>query len=54
MFSFTREDMNWMLKQVLAGKLVAVVDRTYPLEKVAHAHEYIETGHSKGKTGIDD
>lgn len=49
MFSFTQEDMNWLLKQVLEGKLVSVIDRTYPLEEAAHAHEYIETGHVKGK-----
>lgn len=49
MFTFTQEDMNWLLKQVLDGKLVSVIDQTYPLEAVAQAHDYIETGHVKGK-----
>lgn len=48
-FSFTKEDMNWLLKQVTEGKLVSVIDRTYPIEAVAQAHEYSETGRVKGK-----
>ncbi|MBO0947978.1 NAD(P)-dependent alcohol dehydrogenase [Fibrella forsythiae] len=48
-FSFTQEDMNWLIKQVTAGKLVSVIEKTYPLDSVAQAHEYSETGHVKGK-----
>ena len=49
MFNFTKEDMNWLLKQVSEGKLVPVIDRTYPLREVSTAHTYCETGHVKGK-----
>ncbi|TAE25813.1 MAG: NAD(P)-dependent alcohol dehydrogenase [Cytophagales bacterium] len=49
MFSFTKEDMNWLLKQMQEGRLKSVIDRTYTLDELAQAHEYSETGHAKGK-----
>lgn len=49
MFTFTKEDMNWLLKQAADEKLTSVIDRTYPLSEVASAHTYCETGHVKGK-----
>ena len=49
LFTFTQEDMNWLLKQVTDGHLRVVIDRTYALEDIAQAHNYSETGHVKGK-----
>ncbi len=40
----------WHLRDLLeAGSLRAVVDRTYPLEAIREAHEYVEQGPQEGQ-----
>lgn len=42
-----------LLKGLLeAGKIVPVIDRTYPLREVAKAIAYLEAGHARGKVVI--
>ena len=45
-----------MLDQLLGmfedGKLATVMDRTYPLDHLVEAHEYVETGHKRGNVVV--
>lgn len=47
--SFNENDVSWLLKQMVDGRLRTIVDQTYPLEAVAQAHDYSESGKAKGK-----
>lgn len=47
-----RDMLLKVLEVVKAGKLKTIIDRQYPLEKVAEAHTYIGTGHKKGNVVI--
>jgi len=35
-----------------SGHVKTVIDRRYPLEKVADAHRYVDTGHKRGNVII--
>jgi NADPH:quinone reductase-like Zn-dependent oxidoreductase len=45
----TPEDLAFLTELLAAGKVVSVVDRTYPLAETAEAFRYLEHGHPTGK-----
>jgi NADPH2:quinone reductase len=44
-----RRDMEAMVALAASGALTPVVDRAFPAERVAEAHEYVESRRSMGK-----
>ena len=47
-----KEDIAFLTELLEAGKVVPVIDRSYPLSEVAEAFRYLEEGHHKGKIVI--
>jgi NADPH:quinone reductase-like Zn-dependent oxidoreductase len=47
-----QEDLTWISRAMTAGKVMPVIDRSYPLRGVPEAIRYVEAGHARGKVVI--
>jgi NADPH:quinone reductase-like Zn-dependent oxidoreductase len=47
-----KKDLMFIKELLEAGKVVPVIDRTYPLSEVPEAIRYLEEGHARGKVVI--
>lgn len=46
------EDLNFLEKLLLQGKINPLIDKEYPIEEIISAQKYVETGHKKGNVLI--
>jgi NADPH:quinone reductase-like Zn-dependent oxidoreductase len=50
--AFAAADLAALAELVESGAIRAVIDRVYPLERIAEAHRYVETDHKRGNVVI--
>lgn len=49
----TKRLLDMLLEMIEAGKMRGILDRTYPLDQLAQAHKYVDTGRKKGNVVLN-
>jgi alcohol dehydrogenase len=49
---FSAADLTALAELAESRAIRAVIDRVYPLERIAEAHRYVETDHKRGNVVI--
>jgi len=50
--TYSKENLDQIRMAFESGKMKAVIDKVYPLEKIVSAHKYVDTGRKKGNVII--
>jgi NADPH:quinone reductase-like Zn-dependent oxidoreductase len=50
--SYHAEDMNYLAGLISGKKIKVVIDKTYSLENIQQAHQYVEDGHKAGNVVV--